>query len=201
MGFILVYLVLAVSLFAVKDIWYHAIAGLSVLFLLLFVPSEKIKSGIFPITVFLIFTFAGNLFFHPGRIIYDLGFLAVTDEGLLLSGVRTLRVFTMVFGAKILTHLIPIDELIHAMNRLLSPMERTGLLVNDFFHIMGLTLKAFPVLTAHLTGIYKEVMKKKDSVGFIERIRHMAVFLMPVFVQSIISPEKFFIEVDNGKGY
>lgn len=201
MGFILVYLVLAVSLFAVKDIWYHAIAGLSVLFLLLFVPSEKIKSGIFPITVFLVFTFAGNLFFHPGRIIYDLGFLAVTDEGLLLSGVRTLRVFTMIFGAKILTHLIPIDELIHAMNRLLSPMERTGLLVNDFFHIMGLTLKAFPVLTAHLTGIYKEVMKKKDSGGFIERIRHMAVFLMPVFVQSIISPEKFFIEVDNGKGY
>lgn len=201
MGFIIAYLVLAVSLFAVKDIWYHAIAGLSVLFLLLLVPSKKIKSGIFPITVFLVFTFAGNLFFHPGRIIYDLGFLAVTDEGLLLSGVRTLRVFTMVFGAKILTHLIPIDELIHAMNRLLSPMERTGLQVNDFFHIMGLTLKAFPVLIAHLTGIYKEVMKKKDIGGFIERIRHMVVFLMPVFVQSITSPEKFFTEVDNGKGY
>lgn len=201
MGFIIAYLVLAVSLFAVKDIWYHAIAGLSVLFLLLLVPSKKIKSGIFPITVFLVFTFAGNLFFHPGRIIYDPGFLAVTDEGLLLSGVRTLRVFTMIFGAKILTHLIQIDELIHAMNRLLSPMERTGLPVNDFFHIMGLTLKAFPVLIARLTGIYKEVMKKKDIGGFIERIRHMAVFLMPVFVQSITSPEKFFTEVDNGKGY
>lgn len=201
MGFIITYLVLAVSLFAVKDIWYHAIAGLSVLFLLLLVPSKKIKSGIFPITVFLVFTFAGNLFFHPGRIIYDLGFLAVTDEGLLLSGVRTLRVFTMVFGAKILTHLIPVDELIHAMNRLLSPMERTGLPVNDFFHTMGLTLKAFPVLIARLTGIYKEVMKRKDLGGFMERIRHMAVFLMPVFVQSITSPEKFFTEVDNGKGY
>ncbi|MEK6672470.1 MAG: energy-coupling factor transporter transmembrane component T [Nitrospirota bacterium] len=201
MTFILAYVILAISLFAVKGICYHVIAGLSVSFFLLFIPFKKTKSGIFPITIFLVFTFAGNLFFHPGRIIYDLGFLAVTDEGLLLSGVRTLRVFTMIFGAKILTHLIPIDELIHAMNRLLSPLERTGLPVNDFFHIMRLTMKAFPVLIAHLTGIYKEGMKRKDTGGFMGRIRHMAVFLMPVFVQSITSPESFFVEGDNGKGY
>ncbi|GAB4415505.1 MAG: hypothetical protein OHK0032_11640 [Thermodesulfovibrionales bacterium] len=142
--------------------------------------------------VFLLFTFAGNLFFHSGRIIYGNGLLSVTDEGLRFAGIRTLRVFSMIGGAKILTALLPPDKMIQAMDRILRPLERIGLPVRDFFSIMGLTLKSFPLLTDYLLRTYREDIKKNELRGFRNRIRHMASFLMPIFVKSIRSPENFF---------
>lgn len=155
-------------------------------------PLKKVMSGFLPITVFLVFTFAGNLFFHSGRIIYSNSFLSLTDDGLRLAGVRTLRVFSMLYGAKILTGLMSVDEMVRSFEDMLRPLERVGVPVKDFFSIMAMTLKSFPVLMEHLGKTYKEDLRNNDVRGFRKRMRHMASFMMPVFVKSIRSPETFF---------
>lgn len=188
------YVVFIVSLFFVQGIYLHAFTAAVVFILVLAaLPLGKIKSGLFPITLFLLFTFAGNLFFHSGRIIYSSGFLSVTDEGLLLAGVRTLRVFSMIFAAKLLTGMLSVDEMIHSLESILRPLERIGVPVRDFFSVMGLTLKFFPALMTYLLKEYREHMKNDEIGDFRERMRHMASFLMPVFVKSILSPESFFV--------
>src|SRR3990172_12121667 len=98
----------------------------------------------------------------------------------------------MLFGAKILTAMLSIDEMIHAMATMLSPLERIGIPVKDFFSVMGLTLKSFPLLMNYLLKTYREDAKNNEIHGFRRRMRHMVSFLMPVFVKSIRSPESFF---------
>jgi energy-coupling factor transport system permease protein len=189
---IAVYFVLIACLFSVQNLSLHAFiaAGISLL-VVVALPLRKAKSGLLPITFFLFFTFAGNVFFHPGRIVYN-GFISVTDEGLLLAGVRTLRVFSMIFAAKLLTAVLSVEEMIRAIEGILRPLERIGVPVKDFFSIAGLTLQLFPTLMTYLLKEYREHMKNGETAGFRQRLRHMASFLMPVFVRSVHSPGIFF---------
>jgi energy-coupling factor transport system permease protein len=187
------YVVFIVSLFFIQGIYLHAFTAAAVFILVLVaLPPGKIKSGLFPLSLFLLFTFAGNVFFHSGRIIYRSGFLSVTDEGLLMAGVRTLRVFSMIFAAKLLTAVLSIDEMVRSLESILRPLEKIGIPVRDFFSVIGLTLKFFPALMTYLLKEYREHMKSDEARDFRHRMRHMVSFLMPVFVKSIRSPESFF---------
>lgn len=180
-------------LFAANSLKVHLLAAAAVIIAALAaIPFRKAKSGLFPITLFLLFTFAGNLFFHSGRIIYDNGILSITDEALQIAGVRTFRVFSMIFGAKILTALVAAETLLGCFQKILKPFERLGVPVEDFFSIMALTLKSFPVLMDYLSRNYREDTLKNNIKGFRRRARHLATFLMPLFVKSINSPESFF---------
>jgi energy-coupling factor transport system permease protein len=186
------------TLFLVQNIVFHSITAFAVLCIAVMVlPLKGVKGGLVPITLFLLFTFAGNLFFQPGRILYANGLFSVTDEGLRMAGIRTLRVLSMIFAAKILTGILSMDEIIHSLEKVLKPLERIGLPVRDFFCTMGLTLKAFPVLMHHLLKTYREEIRDHGNDGFRKRMKHMVSFLLPVFVESIRSPETFFASPDS----
>lgn len=154
-----------------------------------------------PIGIFIVFTFAGNLFFHPGKIIFGKGFFMVTDEGLRLAGIRALRVFSMIGSAKILTAMLSLDEIIRAMANVLRPFERIGLPVTEFFYVMGLTVKSFPLLTEYLSREYRKEIKDNNVRGFRNRLRHMVLFLMPAFIKGVKSPEDFFIGKEDETGH
>jgi energy-coupling factor transporter transmembrane protein EcfT len=83
--------------------------------------------------------------------------------------------------------------MISGMDRLLGPLEKTGIPVKEFFAIMGLTMKSFPLLTAHLSKTYREERENMNIRGFRNRMGHMVTFMMPVFIESIRTPERFFI--------
>jgi|MudIll2142460700_1097286.scaffolds.fasta_scaffold15833_2 energy-coupling factor transport system permease protein len=195
---IFLYVLFVTTLFFIQDIVLHGIIALTVFCIAVIVlPLKRLKGGLVPIALFLLFTFAGNLFFQPGRILYGNDLLSVTDEGLLMAAIRTLRILSMIFAAKILTGILSMDEMIHSLEAVLKPLERIGLPVKDFFCVMGLTLKAFPVLMNHLVKTYREEITNHDNHGFPRRMRHIVSFLLPVFVESIRSPEAFFVSSEH----
>lgn len=195
---IFLYVLFVITLFFIQGIVFHSITALTVVCSAVIVlPLKRVRGGIVPITLFLLFTFAGNLFFQPGRILYGNDLLSVTDEGLLMAAIRTLRILSMIFAAKILTGILSMDEMIHSLETVLKPLERIGLPVKDFFCVMGLTLKAFPILMNHLVKTYREEITNHDNHGFRRRMRHMVSFLLPVFVESIRSPEAFFVSSEQ----
>lgn len=196
MGIVL-YIFFSITLFIVKSINYHAAIAVFVTVVLFLVPFSKVKSGLIPIFLLLLFTFAGNLFFHPGRIIYETFFAVITDEGLYTAGVRTLRVFSMIFAAKILTHFLPLEKMLLTINRLAGPLERVGIPARDFFDIMGLTINALPILMQRLSEDYRNDIEKNSIRGFRNRLRHLVLFMLPVFTESIRSPEEFIAPKDN----
>ena len=158
------------------------------------IPISSLIRGWIPITIFLVFTFFSNLFFQHGRILYQAGPLFVTEEGLTAALLRTIRIFCMIAGAKILTATTGIEQLISGFAKLLRPFERMGVPVEEFFSTMGLTMKSLPRLKEQVHREYRTMVKDKKIMGFRNRAKVISSFLMPLFVKSIRSPEKFFNE-------
>ncbi len=146
--------------------------------------------------MFLTFTFVSNALYHSGRIIYAVGPVMITQEGIHLAALRTIRVLLMIGGVKFLMAKTSTDHIVAAMANLLRPFENLGLPVKDFFHTMGLTLKCFPILKDSIARHYTENIQGGSVQGTLNRARLMAQFMLPLFVESIHSPELFFLEAD-----
>lgn len=165
----------------------------AVLFILLLkVPFRVIKSGWMPISLFLLFTFISNVLNQHGRILFSFGSFFITDEGLGISMIRTMRLLFMIAGAKILFGYTKTDDILSALRRLLSPLEIFRLPVKDFFHTMGLTIKCLPVLKNMVTETYTEKIKGGNINGFFSKTKTVSSFLLPMVIKSIQSPEVFF---------
>jgi energy-coupling factor transport system permease protein len=170
-----------------------------------FIPFKKIKGGFVPILFFLTFTFISNLFYQSGLVVAVIGPVTVTDEGLRIAAVRSFRVFDMVYAAKILTHLTPLEAMLSSLKRVLRPLERAGLPVHEFFATMALTLQCFPVLKQKLYDRYSEKAKQRSvpesdgpqMKGILSKARPalalFASFMVPLFIESMADPEKFFM--------
>ncbi len=171
-------------------IYLFACALLGLFFLK--IPVRAVKSGWLPISVFLLFTFISNIIGRHGRVLLSTGLFLVTDEGLHIAAVRTLRVFLMIGGAKVLVASAEAEEMVDGLGRLFGPLERVGLPIRDFFHTMGLTMKCFPVLKNMASAAYRENKQTSSEQGFWGRARNVSAFLMPLFVRSLQYPESFF---------
>jgi len=168
-------------------------------------PFKKIKSGAVPIFFFLGFTFISNLFYQSGMVIAVVGSVTITEDGLRIASLRTLRVFDMVYAAKILTIITPLEAMIASLKRVFRPLQRVGLPVHEFFSIMALTLQCFPVLKEKLYERYNEKTaqqpgtstggtgKKSFASNFRIAVALLASFMIPLFVESMAEPEKFFM--------
>jgi energy-coupling factor transport system permease protein len=157
------------------------------------VPLKVVRSGWIPISIFLLFTFAGNLLNQHGKILVSSP-VVITEEGLHIAMLRTLRILFMIAGAKILIATSGTEEIIQGLWRMLRPFERLGLPVKDFFHAMGLTLKCFPILRDLVYTNYREQVKAAEIRGVRNRARAVSLFLLPLFAESIQNPERFFID-------
>jgi energy-coupling factor transport system permease protein len=191
---IILYIVFVVFLFFVKNVYVYIFIFFAILISLLSIPFRSLKSVWIPICIFLLFTFFSNVLFQQGRILYSAGLFVITYEGLNIAFIRTMRVFFMVAGAKVLTSTTQIEVLMNGFGNILKPLERLGIPVIEFFSTMGLTMKSLPKLKDHITRTYREKVKEENIKGFFNRAKVVSVFLMPLVVMSIKSPEIFFEE-------
>jgi len=189
---IVLYLVFAVFLYVIKSLTVLYVLSGILLFFLLRVPFRRLKAGWVPITLFLCFTFSSNLLNHHGRVLARFGSLFITDEGLNIAVFRTLRLFLMIGGLKVLMAGSPTGDLITALGRLFMPLERIGLPVKDLVHTMGLTLQCFPVLKDMGSELYRKQLSLQKARGFSGRVRVISSFMVPMFVMSVRTPEIFF---------
>jgi len=198
---ILFYLFFVLLVSTVSNLHIYAVIFFVLLLSIFFlkVPFRAVKSGWIPISIFLFFTFISNALNQHGKILFSSGPVIITDEGLNIAAIRTLRVLYLIAGAKILIATSKTEEIIHGLWRLLGPLERLGLPVKDYFHTMGLTLKCFPILKNLLYENYREHITSANIRGVWNRAKVVSMFLLPMFVESIQNPEKFFIETGPGE--
>ena len=198
---ILFYLFFVLLVSTVSNLHIYAVIFFVLLLSIFFlkVPFRAVKSGWIPISIFLFFTFISNALNQHGKILFSSGPVIITDEGLNIAAIRTLRVLYLIAGAKILIATSKTEEIIHGLWRLLGPLERLGLPIKDYFHTMGLTLKCFPILKNLLYENYREQITSANIRGVWNRAKVVSMFLLPMFVESIQNPEKFFIETGPGE--
>lgn len=189
---IILYVLFISALFIFSNAGFYLPISAVLFILLLKVPLKVIKSGWIPISLFLSFTFISNVLNQHGRILFSAGPVFITDEGLDISMIRTMRLLFMIAGAKILFGYTRTDDIVSALRRLLSPLEFFKLPVKDFFHTMGLTIKCLPALKNMVTETYAEKVINGNINGFFNKAKTISGFLFPMVIKSIQSPEVFF---------
>ncbi len=189
---IILYFLSVVLLFVFDNMTVYVCASVILFLFFLRMPLKAVKSGWLPISIFLFFTLISNILGRHGRVVFSAGFFMITDEGVHIAAIRTLRVFLMIGGAKVLMAATKAEDMVEGLGRLFGPLEKVGLPVRDFFHTMGLTIKCFPVLKNMASEAYRENMVTGNMTGFWGRARVVSSCLMPLFVKSLQSPETFF---------
>ncbi len=188
---IIAYICFTVTVFIIGDLWVLFIASAIFLFLIVLLPFRKLRSGIVPISLFLSVTFLANLLFNTGKIVYESGPFIITEEGLRLASIRALRVFLLIAGAKFLTIMSTLDEIISAMGTLLKPLEKLGLPIRSIFDTMALSVKVLPLIKQRISDEYNARVKEAQKSGIKEKASIVLQFLLPVFFESIHNPEAF----------
>ena len=178
-----------ISLFLVRDIWGYAVAlaFLASMIIISRVPVSYMVRGLKGILFILLFTAAFNVFFTPGQVIWSLGKVHATREGLRIAIRMVIRLIFLVMGTSIMTLTTTPNQLTDGLEKVLRPLRHIGVPVHEIAMMMSIALSFIPILIEELDKIMKaqsargaDFESKKLSV----RMKSMVPVLVPLFVSA-----------------
>ncbi|MBR3756351.1 MAG: energy-coupling factor transporter transmembrane protein EcfT [Firmicutes bacterium] len=151
------------------------------------VPISFILRGLKPILLIIIFTFCLNIFMIDGRIIWQLGFLKITVEGLLTAVFMGIRLVLLIIGSSLLTFTTKPISLTDGIERLLGPFARIGVPTHEIAMMMSIALRFIPTLLEETDKIMKAQQARGadfESGNLLERAKALIPILVPLFVSA-----------------
>jgi len=179
-----------VTLFMVNSWAAYAVAlvALALVIALSLVPPMFMFRGLRAMLFILIFTASLNLFLTPGeRVIFELGFLRLTMEGLSHAGRIALRLIILVIGSTVMTLTTTPIQLTDAIEALLKPFKLLRLPVHEIAMMMTIALRFIPTLMEEVDKIMKAQMARGadfDTGGLMKKARSLIPLLVPLFVSA-----------------
>ncbi len=178
-----------ISLFLIQN--FH-----SYIFVLLFlvsalkfskVPIKYILKGLKPIMFIIIITFVINIFMTKGEILFPIGPLEVTKEGLAHASFMALRLIFLIIGSSLLTLTTSPIALTDGIERLLNPFKRIGIPAHELAMMMTIALRFIPTLLEETDKIMKAQMARGadfESGNVLNRAKSLVPLLVPLFVSA-----------------
>ncbi|MBF0472548.1 MAG: hypothetical protein HQK91_01200 [Nitrospirae bacterium] len=197
---ILLYIFFAVLLFSTKNIEISLSIGIFLLLIFMFYPERKMRSGSIYIIIFLTAVFIGNIFDGQGReggYVYHFLFINISESGLSDALVKTLQIFSMIVGAKLLIINTGIPDLIAGLGRICSPLKIIKIPVDEFIELMYLTVTALNGITGEIIEKARIRSKQNNMSQLSEKLRFIVEIVLPLLIVTIKSPEKLFIQKEQ----
>ena len=110
------------------------------------VPFKFIVRGLKTIVVLLLISVSFNLFLTPGTVLFQLGFLKLTWEGLRMAGFMALRLIYLVIGSSIMTLTTTPNQLTDGLEKSLGFLNKVGVPVHEVSMMMSIALRFIPIL-------------------------------------------------------
>lgn len=178
-----------VSLFVIDNFVGFAVAFvfMSLVIALSKVPVRFILRGLKPIFLIIIFTFILNLFMYDGTIIFKIGFLKVTKEGLYVAVFMAIRLIFLIIGSSMLTLTTRPISLTDGIERLLSPLNRVGVPSHELAMMMTIALRFIPTLLEETDKIMKAQQARGadfETGNILNRAKNLIPVLVPLFISA-----------------
>src|SRR5699024_10102900 len=110
------------------------------------VPINYLLKGLKPLMVIITITFLINVFMTKGVVLFQLGALTITEEGLSHGIFMALRLIFLVTGTSLLTLTTSPILLTDGIEKLLSPFKAIGLPAHELAMMMTIALRFIPTL-------------------------------------------------------
>jgi energy-coupling factor transport system permease protein len=154
------------------------LSGISVRYLL---------KGLKPLVFIITLTFVLNSFMIKGRVIYHLGPLDITYEGLSQGAFMAIRLILLITGTSLLTLTTSPISLTDGIERLLSPFKKIGVPAHELAMMMTIALRFIPTLLEETDKIMKAQMARGadfESGNLINRAKNLVPLLVPLFISA-----------------
>lgn len=151
------------------------------------VPVKFVIKGLRPILMIIVITFIINLLMTPGKIIYQLGFIKITEEGLKQAGFMAIRLTLLIMGTSLLTLTTSPIILTDGIESLLSPFKRFGLPAHELAMMMTIALRFIPTLMEETEKIMKAQKSRGadfESGNIMSRAKNLVPLLVPLFISA-----------------
>ena len=139
--------------FIISVFVFHTVPGYAVATLFLGtmiavskVPLKFMFKGLKAIAVLLLITMVFNVILTPGRVLWQWGFLKVTEEGIRLAGRMAIRLIYLVIGSSVMTLTTTPNQLTDGLERLLRPLNKIHVPVHEIAMMMSIALRFIPIL-------------------------------------------------------
>ena len=179
-----------ISLFLSTSLIYYAISAvaLATLIKLTKVPFRFMVKGLKSIMILILFTVILNVFLTQGeKVLFELGFIRVTLEGLLSAAAMATRLIMLIIGSSILTLTTSPIDLTDAIERLLKPLERIRVPAHEIAMMMTIALRFIPILLEETDKIMKAQMARGadfESGGLVQKAKSLVPLLVPLFISA-----------------
>ncbi|MDD6073615.1 MAG: energy-coupling factor transporter transmembrane component T [Clostridium sp.] len=182
-------MIFIISLFFANNLWCYAAATL---FLAVSVklsrgPFKFIVRGLKAIVVLLLISISFNLFLTDGRVLFRIGFLKVTEEGLKLAFFMGMRLMYLVIGSSVMTLTTTPNQLTDGLEKSLGALNRLHVPVHEISMMMSIALRFIPILVEETDKIMKAQMARGadfESGNLIQKAKSMIPLLVPLFVSA-----------------
>lgn len=151
------------------------------------IPAKYIFKGLKPILIILVITAIINVFLTTGTVIYKLGPLTVTMEGLKMAGFMVLRLIFLIIGTSILTLTTSPISLTDGIEHLLNPLKKIKVPAHELAMMMTIALRFIPTLLDETDKIMKAQTARGadfESGNIIKRAKNLVPLLVPLFISS-----------------
>ena len=152
------------------------------------VPFKYMIRGLKAIFVLLLFTVGLNMFLTPGEAIFQLGFLKITQEGVVLAVQMAIRLVYLIIGSTIMTLTTTPNNLTDGLEKSLGMLKKIHFPVHELAMTMSIALRFIPILTDETDKIMKAQQARGadfENGNLLERIKSLIPILVPLFISAI----------------
>ncbi|MDF2875648.1 MAG: ecfT 1 [Sporomusa sp.] len=151
------------------------------------IPAKMVIRSIKPLWIIILLTLAIHIFSTPGVVLYNLGPLSVTKEGIRMGILMSLRLALLIAVSSLLTFTTSPIALTDGIERLLNPFRRLGVPAHELAMMMTIALRFIPTLLEEADRIMKAQMARGadfTSGNILRRAKNMVPLLVPLFISA-----------------
>lgn len=152
------------------------------------IPFRTMIKSIKPLMFFVVFTALLNIFFtRSGEVLFEVGFITVTKDGIIYAGYMIVRIVILVLGTSLLTYTTSPIELTDGLEILLRPLSKIGVPSHELAMMMSIALRFIPTILEETDKIMKAQTARGadfESGNVIKRAKALIPLLVPLFISA-----------------
>ncbi|MDE7433078.1 MAG: energy-coupling factor transporter transmembrane protein EcfT [Lachnospiraceae bacterium] len=178
-----------ILLFACGNVYTYICSAICLLILIVLskVPFRFIFRGVKSILVILFISVFFNIFFTPGRTVFEFYFIRITYEGLIKALFMGIRFMLIIFASSILTLTTTPNNLTDGLEKSLGFLKIFKIPVHDIAMMMSIALRFIPILMEETDKIIKAQTARGanfESGKLFARAKAMIPILIPLFISA-----------------
>ncbi len=163
-------------------------------------PLLAVLRSLRTVWVILVVTFLLQVFLTPGEVIWQWGFLSVTDTGLYNGALFSARVVLLVILLAALTMTTPPLALADGLESILRPLRYLKVPVTRVTTVVSITLMFIPNILEQSRRLVKAQTARGadfESANVLRRVKDILPVLVPLFVKVFHDADELAVAMDS----